>query len=97
MGSSHPHQSSAYFYDRHGVRHYGRDQLTPESAAIAARLQEWERSVAVADWDCRNELDYDARLRAIELEMQQEFVDRHWADLEAWAQHEESRRAGLIP
>ena len=95
--STHPIRRTVYTYDSAGIRHYAEDRLTPESAAIAARLQEWERAVAVADWECRNELDYDARLRAIELEMQQEFVDRHWAGLEAWAQHEESRRARLIP
>ena len=32
-------------------------------------------------------IGYDARLRAIDLDLQQQFVDRHWADLEAWALH----------
>jgi hypothetical protein len=50
-----------------------------------ARMVAHEIAVALADWDCRFQLEYDLTRRAIYLEMQQEFVDRHRADLEGWA------------
>ena len=58
-----------------------------------AEFFEREVTLAVAEWDCRAMVNYDAERRAIELDLQQQFVDRHWAELEAWAQHEETRRA----
>ncbi|MCL1799798.1 MAG: hypothetical protein FWG25_00320 [Promicromonosporaceae bacterium] len=54
-----------------------------------------EIALAVADWDCREGLDFDAARRVVELELQQVFVDRHFADLETWAQYEEARRARI--
>gem|GEM_PF-345540 len=69
------------------------DRLTPESEIAWAQFREFEKSVAVADWDCRFELDYDAAHRAIELELQQEFVNRLGPELEAWAQYEEARQS----
>jgi len=51
-----------------------------------------EIAVAVADFDCRQELDFDAVQLEINHDHQQQFVDRHRADLEAWAAREESRR-----
>jgi hypothetical protein len=43
-----------------------------------------EIALAVADWDCRNSLGYDAALQAINLDLQQQFVDKHRSDLELW-------------
>ena len=48
-------------------------------------LREREISIAVADWDCRNFLNYDARSAQIELALQHEFVNQHWLALEDWA------------
>ena len=42
-----------------------------------------ERRVAVADFECRETTDWAARHRAVEIELQQEYVDAHLADLEA--------------
>jgi len=44
-----------------------------------------EIALAVAHWDCNREIDYDSRHRAIELRLEQEFVDRHRGELEYWA------------
>ncbi|MCL1801443.1 MAG: hypothetical protein FWG25_08815 [Promicromonosporaceae bacterium] len=44
-----------------------------------------EIAAAVADWDCREALDYETEFRAIEVDLHQQFVDRHRAELEGWA------------
>jgi hypothetical protein len=44
-----------------------------------------EIAVALADWDCRDSLNYDDDRQVIEFEIQQEFLDRHRADFDAWA------------
>lgn len=58
----------------------------PEPVGRAA-FQEREIAIAVADWDCRDQLDHDAAQRAIDLDLQQEFVDQHRNELEAWVQY----------
>jgi len=64
-------------------------------------LREREISIAVADWDCRNQVNYDARAAQIELELQRDFVNQHWLALEDWAgaieRGEISRLAGGTP
>lgn len=52
-----------------------------------------EVRVAVADLDCQEATDWAARHWAIEIEIQQEYVDNHLADLEALAAAMESRPA----
>lgn len=43
--------------------------------------------LAVSDLDCREQTDYDAiRARARDA-VEQEFLDEHRAELEAWAEH----------
>ena len=54
----------------------------PEPSVVTAGAAE-ERRVAVADLECREATDWTARHRAVELEVQQEYVDAHLADLEA--------------
>lgn len=51
---------------------------------VAERAPE-ELRLAVADLDCQEATDWVARHRAIELEIQQEYVDAHRADLDALA------------
>ena len=65
----------------------------PDPAAVAA-FTEREIALAVADWDCRDSLRFNAVQQEVNLELQQQFVDRHRAELEAWAQFEEARRNG---
>ena len=66
---------------------------TPDAEALRA-FTDREISIALADWDCLAEIGFEAELRAIELDHQRQFVDRHLNELEAWAQFEETRRAG---
>ncbi|MDR0592201.1 MAG: hypothetical protein LBG60_02855 [Bifidobacteriaceae bacterium] len=41
-----------------------------------------EARIALADFDCRAQTDYEARLLAVQLELEQEFVDENRAQLE---------------
>lgn len=41
---------------------------------------------AVADWTCADEIDYDTRVSTSSHKLQQEFVDQHEAELEAWVE-----------
>ena len=52
---------------------------------VAAEHSVEEVRVAVADLDCQEATDWVARHRAVEVELQQEYVDAHLADLEALA------------
>ena len=58
------------------------DGVAPAASVIADGAAE-ERRVAVADFECRDTTDWTARHRAVEIELQQEYVDAHLADLEA--------------
>ena len=57
----------------------GRALSEEEVAAGAAE----ELRLAAADHACRAQTDWHARHRAIEIELQQDYVDAHRADLEA--------------
>lgn len=56
------------------------DQIVADERAVE------ERRVAVADLDCQEATDWAARHRAVEIELQQEYVDAHLAELEALAE-----------
>src|SRR5690606_10603044 len=49
-----------------------------------ARMLEEEIATALADYDCREKVGYDETERRIRHQLQQEFVDKHKAELEAW-------------
>ncbi len=52
---------------------------------VVARGAEAERRLAAADYGCRASTGWTTRHRAIEVELQQEYVDAHRADLDALA------------
>lgn len=56
----------------------------PDEAAVAA-FTEKEIAQAVADFRCQEEVGYTAERMRVDHEMQQEFVDQHADELEAWA------------
>ena len=58
----------------------GPDDLAPGEA----ELIEDEIALAVTDWDCRHSTDYDAAVAAVRNELQQQYVDAHRAELDAW-------------
>jgi len=51
-----------------------------------------ELALALADLECREQLDFDAREMEITHALQQEFVDTFGNELEAWASYAEARR-----
>jgi len=61
-------------------------------AAAEANFREREWAIALADADCRASLDFAARQLAINHQLQQEFVDQHRDELEAWATYAEQSR-----
>jgi len=66
---------SRYFFDENGMR---RDQ--PDLEPFAER----ERTIAVADWDCRAAGDYDARLHAARSELEADVIERLGPEMDAW-------------
>jgi len=62
----------------------------PEVERSGLRAQ--EVATAVASWDCRQQVNYDASWQRLNFEIQQAFVDQHWLDLEDWAQAVEAER-----
>ena len=67
--------------------------IPPPPAAQVEDLFRRELALALADYHCRAEFDFDARVDAARLAVQHEFVDRHRDELEGWALYNESRRA----
>jgi hypothetical protein len=51
-----------------------------------ADLAAAEVALATADWDCREESDYDAVWREVRSRLQQEYVDAHRDELDAWVE-----------
>jgi len=60
--------------------------------AAQAEFETREMALALADVDCRESLDFDARALVINHQLQQEFVDRNRDELEAWAAAAEAAR-----
>jgi hypothetical protein len=54
--------------------------------AAVKEFTEKEIAMAVADFECQEKVDYVKEITRIDHERQQEFVDQHEAELEAWAQ-----------
>jgi len=79
----------------HSEFHNLRSQITWGAATSAAETVRLNREIefAVANWDCVNEVDYDARILEIELALQEEFVEQHGNLLEEWAISNELYRA----
>lgn len=60
-----------------------------ESSVVDAANREWaaeERALAVADWDCRDEVGYDAVVARVRNAAQAEYVDAHRDELDAWVE-----------
>ncbi len=69
----------------------GPPQPEADADAVAAFTKK-EIETAVADFDCQQEVDFQAESQRIDHELQQQFVDQHEAELEAWASAAESAR-----
>jgi len=73
----------------------GVGQIVLEPGARAA-FTDRELALALADVDCREMLDFDARALVINHQLQQEFVAANRNELEAWADFAENQRAGRL-
>jgi len=63
-----------------GAGAIGEDGLTKAERSFLER----EIAQATADWRCREDLGYDAVVREVRDAFEQEFVDAHRAELDAW-------------
>lgn len=77
-----PHAAEQRIIDEVTAAYGSGSTLTPAQTDERA---EDERRLALADQDCRDATDWTARRRAVEHELQQEYVDAHRADLDALA------------
>jgi len=80
--------------DEYGVTSVTWPNFTDMNPAGLPAFTEREIATAVANYDCESRVDYDQRRHQINLALQQEFVDRHRNELEAWAEYAEAIRAG---
>jgi len=89
---NHALDGATVFRDGEGIGLvWGGEVATPEQRLA---FQEREFSLALANYDCRAETSYQERHNQISFALQQEFVDQHRPELEAWELHAESIRAG---
>jgi hypothetical protein len=58
--------------------------LAPPDPAAVAEFTAHEIAMALADLDCQDAVDHDATTREVDHALQQEFVDAHRAELDAW-------------
>ncbi|HEY0187643.1 MAG TPA: hypothetical protein VGC67_09165 [Cellulomonas sp.] len=68
-----------------GARPDGPPAPEPDAAAVADFTAK-EIAQAVADLGCQDQIDYSSRALAIDHADQQEFVDQHRDELEAWVE-----------
>ncbi|NKY11542.1 hypothetical protein [Cellulomonas hominis] len=69
----------------------GPPQPEPDADELAAFTKK-EIAQAVADFGCQEKVEYSKTQMEIDHELQQEFVDAHRDDLEAWASAAEAKR-----
>jgi hypothetical protein len=67
--------------------------LEAEVKERTAALTEREIATAVADFDCRDSIDFEKTQVEVANEHQQRFVDTHRAELEAWVESAETARS----
>lgn len=65
----------------------GAGALTDDGVpAGQAELAAEEAALATADWECRKAAEYEAVWREVRTRLQQEYVDAHRAELDAWVE-----------
>jgi len=81
------------YWDPLRVRELAYDELITNSDFADSSLAAREISIALANYDCRQQISFDARRQQIDFALQQDFVNRNRAELDAWIAHAESRRS----
>jgi len=86
-------EKSNAIYENAYPSEMGEEMSEEDFAAIEARIQdelagikEEEIATAVADFDCRDEIGFDDTMQEVSFELEQEFVDAHREELEAWVE-----------
>ena len=72
------------------------EELAEMEAKVQARigeLTEDEIATAVADFDCREEVGYDDTLQEVTFDLQEQFVETHRDELEAWVEATTAERS----
>ena len=69
-------------------------QAVAEQVQRVNAFESREIEAALASYDCNQQISFDQRLLEIDHDLQQQFVNMHRNELEAWAEYAESRRAG---
>jgi len=64
----------------------GNGIVEPTDAAAQAQLAPEEIALATADWDCRDRTGYDDVVARVRNTAQQEYVDAHRDELDAWVE-----------
>jgi len=97
-----PNNAAEPFYERSNQIYEDIDwgETEAEWAAAEAAIEEAltamrddEIAAALADFDCREEIDFEARYRTVDHRLQQECIARHGAELEACREAMEQRGA----
>ena len=87
MGYASPHRARASFFD--GIdelfEEANREGVDPFQLPAAAERGVEEKRVALADFECRESLDYDRQHTLVAHELQADYVERHRADLDLLA------------
>lgn len=71
-------------------------EIQEPTATQLQTFTDWEFALALANYDCRAAIGYHERLNQINFARQQEFVDQHRAELEAWEAYVEQQRDGWV-
>lgn len=59
------------------------DGTEPDQAALDA-AKESEITIALADFHCQNDIDYQDRMLAVQFELEEQFIEDHRAELDAY-------------
>jgi hypothetical protein len=81
-----PEDALTALSDEFGTLMSGTTEEAPEpDPAAVAEFKEKEIATAVADARCKESTGHDKKAKEVQFALEQEFVDQHEAELEAWA------------
>lgn len=83
-GYATPQAARDEFQQRAGQLEMDPENGLPAEGPELEALQEEERATAIADVDCQKETGFEAAFRAMRFEREQEFIDAHGADIQAY-------------
>jgi hypothetical protein len=82
-----PDEAISSISDEFNTLMSGTTEEAPEpDPTTVAEFKKKEIALAVADARCKKSTDYDGSVRKVQFALEQEFVDQHKAELDAWAE-----------